>query len=452
MWLPRSRTCMVVGGHRREWAAHRTPRRGGALADELGAVVAAAGCAVADAAGLRGRRRATPRPPPELGPLAPRRRRRPVHGDRRPGRRRPGALRRGDAPGARRRRRSTRRRSPPRCTRRPTSSPTSSSCSARRPAAAVAGVGAGLRRAGVPVGRRSPSCGASTSLTRRSTTSTAAAAASAAIWIVDVSGASTGTPASCCGTYKLGEADRIVVLLTERARQGARRRQGRAQDDVEVRRPAGADEPRAAAALPRARARHRQPGRVGRAAGAAARRPRPGVAGDGRAGGRRPAGAGAGAEPAAVPDARRRAAHDRRAAGRRSSVPAFYWKLLAAEGLRPELDACVRCGGVEPDVDARRLRPRRGRRAVPVVPLRRADLARRRSRCCGRSSAAGSTRPSPRRSRRPPTRSPSSPPGPSSTTSSAACAPSPCSNATDPRRPRRLRRRLRSARPTVVRI
>jgi DNA repair protein RecO (recombination protein O) len=31
-------------------------------------------------------------------------------------------------------------------------------------------------------------------------------------------------------------------------------------------------------------------------------------------------------------------------------VPAFYWKLLAAEGLRPELDACVRCAGTEPDV------------------------------------------------------------------------------------------------------
>jgi DNA repair protein RecO (recombination protein O) len=31
-------------------------------------------------------------------------------------------------------------------------------------------------------------------------------------------------------------------------------------------------------------------------------------------------------------------------------VPAFYWKLLAAEGLRPELDACVRCGSSEPDV------------------------------------------------------------------------------------------------------
>ncbi len=25
-------------------------------------------------------------------------------------------------------------------------------------------------------------------------------------------------------------------------------------------------------------------------------------------------------------------------------VPAFYWKLLAAEGLRPELDHCLRCG------------------------------------------------------------------------------------------------------------
>jgi DNA repair protein RecO (recombination protein O) len=26
------------------------------------------------------------------------------------------------------------------------------------------------------------------------------------------------------------------------------------------------------------------------------------------------------------------------------NVPAFYWKLLAAEGLEPQLDACVRCG------------------------------------------------------------------------------------------------------------
>lgn len=30
------------------------------------------------------------------------------------------------------------------------------------------------------------------------------------------------------------------------------------------------------------------------------------------------------------------------------NVPAFYWKLLAAEGLEPQLDECVRCGGTEP--------------------------------------------------------------------------------------------------------
>jgi DNA repair protein RecO (recombination protein O) len=32
------------------------------------------------------------------------------------------------------------------------------------------------------------------------------------------------------------------------------------------------------------------------------------------------------------------------------NVAAFYWKLLANEGLRPELDQCVRCAEHEPDV------------------------------------------------------------------------------------------------------
>jgi DNA repair protein RecO (recombination protein O) len=32
------------------------------------------------------------------------------------------------------------------------------------------------------------------------------------------------------------------------------------------------------------------------------------------------------------------------------NVAAFYWKLLANEGMRPELDRCVRCGEAEPDV------------------------------------------------------------------------------------------------------
>ena len=29
-------------------------------------------------------------------------------------------------------------------------------------------------------------------------------------------------------------------------------------------------------------------------------------------------------------------------------VSSFYWKLLASEGVRPELDACVRCGATQP--------------------------------------------------------------------------------------------------------
>ena len=32
------------------------------------------------------------------------------------------------------------------------------------------------------------------------------------------------------------------------------------------------------------------------------------------------------------------------------NVAGFYWKLLANEGMRPELDRCVRCGDTEPDV------------------------------------------------------------------------------------------------------
>ena len=112
-------------------------------------------------------------------------------------------------------------------------------------------------------------------------------------------------------------------------------------------------------------------------------------------------------------------------------VPAFYWKLLAAEGLRPELDACVRCGGSEPDVAARGLRPRRGRRAVPVVPLGHGAQPGRAGAAARHPRRPAQRGPRPRPSRRPPTRSASSPPAPSSTTSSAASGPSPCSNATD---------------------
>ena len=111
-------------------------------------------------------------------------------------------------------------------------------------------------------------------------------------------------------------------------------------------------------------------------------------------------------------------------------VPAFYWKLLAAEGLAPR---------------ARRLRAlRRGRlddaRSSPSTSPRAGCCAARAASgvaavgggagaAARRSSAAGSTKRSPRPSRRRPTRSASSPPRPSNTTSNAASAPSPCSNA-----------------------
>ena len=109
-------------------------------------------------------------------------------------------------------------------------------------------------------------------------------------------------------------------------------------------------------------------------------------------------------------------------------VPAFYWKLLASEGVRPELDECVRCGATEPlvafDVD-------RGWGAVPLVPHGRADLGGG-----ARRDADDPRRPPERRARpagrvRPPTRWPATPTVPSSTTSNAACAPSRCSRPTD---------------------
>ncbi|MEI6497784.1 MAG: DNA repair protein RecO [Actinomycetota bacterium] len=53
-------------------------------------------------------------------------------------------------------------------------------------------------------------------------------------------------------------------------------------------------------------------------------------------------------------------------------VAAFYWKLLANEGVRPELDACVRCGDVEPlvafDVNEGGVLCRSCRTGAPISP------------------------------------------------------------------------------------
>lgn len=53
-------------------------------------------------------------------------------------------------------------------------------------------------------------------------------------------------------------------------------------------------------------------------------------------------------------------------------VPAFFWKLLAAEGYAPELDACVTCGTPEPlvafDVGEGGVLCRTCRRGRPITP------------------------------------------------------------------------------------
>ena len=103
-------------------------------------------------------------------------------------------------------------------------------------------------------------------------------------------------------------------------RQGAGGGQGRAQDQVEVRGPARAHEPRGAPALRGSRARHRDPGGIGRPLPCDPRGPGPPRPRGHRAGGRRPAQPRARAQPGAVQDARRRApdaGHERQPAGGR---------------------------------------------------------------------------------------------------------------------------------------
>ena len=102
------------------------------------------------------------------------------------------------------------------------------------------------------------------------------------------------------------------------------------------------------------------------------RGPRPPRAGGDDARGRRPGRAGARVVAAALPDAARRAAHARGEAVGASWSPAFFWKVLDLEGLRPELDHCVTCGSdidlVAFDVDQGGVLCRTCRRGVPISP------------------------------------------------------------------------------------
>ena len=96
-------------------------------------------------------------------------------------------------------------------------------------------------------------------------------------------------------------------------------------------------------------------------------------------------------------------------------VPAFFWKLLAAEGVRPELDQCVRCGEAGPlvafDMNQGGVLCRACRTGAP---LGEEALAVMRMILGGRLM-----------------KSPRMPRGRSSTTSSAGCAPWRCSRLTE---------------------
>ena len=195
-------------------------------------------------------------------------------------------------------------------------------------------------------------------------------------------------------TIKLGEADRIVTIFTQGHGKVRAVAKGDPQDDEQVRRPARADEPGRAAVLPGPRARRRHPGRDDRVEPGAARGLRVAHARDPDARSRRPGRAGARAEPGAVPHAHRRAAHARRDAAPRSSRP-------RSSGSCCRSKASTRCSTAAPAAAtpsgrrrrrAGRVRPRRGRHAVPGVRAGRrpSGLARRARPVAPRCSAAGS--------------------------------------------------------------
>ena len=58
------------------------------------------------------------------------------------------------------------------------------------------------------------------------------------------------------------------------------------------------------------------------------------------------------------------------------NVAAFYWKLLANEGMRPQLDSCIRCGESEPDVALVAFDLNEGGVTVPHVPIGPGDQPR----------------------------------------------------------------------------
>ena len=192
-----------------------------------------------------------------------------------------------------------------------------------------------------------------------------------------------------------GRSDRHDALA--RPRQGAGGRQGDPQDHVQVRGPFRADEPGGVPVLPGPRARRRHPGRDDgsepatcarstRCSRTRCRCSKPSTRWP-RSGSRTPR------STACSTGALRTLAE------RRSPLvtPAFFWKLLSLEGVHPMLDGCARCGLDGDDGRADRVRPRRGRHALPAVCARRGPGGHARR---ARPAAAHARRRPERRARR----------------------------------------------------
>ena len=189
-------------------------------------------------------------------------------------------------------------------------------------------------------------------------------------------------------TYKLGEADRIVVFVHRAPRQGAGRGQGRAQDEEPVRRPARADEPRGRCSSTRAASSTSSPRPSRSTTSAPSATTSTGstrAVVDARGG--RPDGAGGRGQPAALPDAARRAAgagraRQRRSWCRRSSGSCWRSRASGPIARRAAPSAAATDALVAFDLDD-------GRRCcAPTHRRGTARVARGGRRCCSRSSAA----------------------------------------------------------------
>ena len=205
-------------------------------------------------------------------------------------------------------------------------------------------------------------------------------------------------------TIRLGEADRIVTLMTEQHGKVRAVAKGVRRTTVQVRLPARAAQPRGPARLagPR-RPRHRQPGRGHRHLPGGARGPRPDGRGHVHARGGRPDRPGAARQPPPLRDAGRRHAPPWPSGTRPMVAPAFFLKVLALEGSAPVLDVCVSCGeedagllvafdlvggrGAVPDAAAGA-----GRCPPAALALLRRTLGRRAGRRAGRAPLAGHRR------------------------------------------------------------